>query len=55
MHDISDGFANLSRREEREVSEKLGEQVFAYRARTPAFMPAWSSLRRHATALETRA
>ena len=43
-----------ARREEREVSEKFGERYLAYRARTPAFIPAWSSLRRHATALETR-
>ena len=48
-------YLRLARREEREVSEKFGERYADYRARTPAFIPAWNSLRRPATALETRA
>ena len=47
-------YIRLARREEREEREKFGERFLAYRARTPAFIPAWSLLRRHAPALETR-
>ena len=48
-------YIRLARREECEVTETFGERYVAYRARTPAFIPSWNSLRRHAPVLETQA
>lgn len=39
-------YLRLARREEREMIDKFGDRYLEYRARTPAFVPSWRTLRR---------
>jgi len=39
-------YIRLARREERDAVREFGEEYLQYAARTPAFIPRWSDVRR---------